>query len=44
MKKLKSDKKVRLRVQKKRERRNLRSKQKKAHRRGTGYKEITEET
>lgn len=43
MKKLNSDKKVRQRLQKKREKRNLRSKQKKAHRRGTGYKEIAEE-
>ncbi len=43
MKKLKSKKKVRVNVQKKREKRNLKSKRKKAHRRGTGYKEIVEE-
>ncbi len=43
VKKLTSSKKVRQNIQKKREKRNLRSKRKKAHRRGTGYKEVTEE-
>ncbi|MCS7205486.1 MAG: hypothetical protein NZ853_07300 [Leptospiraceae bacterium] len=43
MKKLKTSRKVRINIQKKREKRNLRSKQKRTHRRGPGYKEITEE-
>ena len=42
MKKLKSSRSTRINIAKKREKRALRSKAKKAHRQGTGYKEAEE--
>jgi hypothetical protein len=44
VKKLRTSRKTRINLQKKREKRALRSKAKAAHRRSTGFKEITETT
>jgi hypothetical protein len=44
VKKLRTSRKIRINLQKKREKRALRSKARQAHRRSTGYKEITETT